>query len=260
MHRRRFLATSAALLMPASPARAFQETATPAATPAHHGRPRPIVLGDGIELIDYRIYPSTDVPRIIGEIISTRDDMVDSPVISITFPELGEDGRAYAPPALPVMRPGESNMIFGVLPTGIGSETEFQLARFGLCEPVHSGPATSAFDSLLLEVQVTAQLVTSTYIGLEGRVHNRSSAHVQVGYIQFVVRDSSRRLLGALPPAITERIVAHGNRAFEVALREGEHILADPRPFITDSGAYEVNALPGIPWRFVNPGCPSILL
>jgi hypothetical protein len=74
------------------------------------------VLGDGIELVDYRIYPSQDVPRIIGEIISTRDDMVDSPVVSIIFPELWEEGLAYAPPLLPVMRPGESNMIFGVLP------------------------------------------------------------------------------------------------------------------------------------------------
>ncbi len=100
MHRRQFLAASAALLLPTSPLRAAQDTATPAATPNHHGRPRPIVLGDGIELVDYRIYPSTDAPRIIGEIISTRDDMVDSPVMSITFPDLGVEGLAWAASSL----------------------------------------------------------------------------------------------------------------------------------------------------------------
>lgn len=258
MHRRRFLAASAALLLPAGTARAFQGKVTPAATPAHHGRPRPIVLGEGIELIDYRIYPSTDVPRIIGEISSTRDEMVDSPVVSITFPDLGEDGLSWAPPVLPVMRPGESNMIFGVLPSQIDSEEQLQEADFGLCAPVRSGPLTSLHASLNLRIELIDGEHWETAQWIQARIHNDAEEPVQWTKIRGLVRDSHGRYVGATGELDMWSLWPEAPKEFTLWLSTGDEIAANPYRLLNGSSTYFTDLFPGTIGNITAPACASV--
>ena len=262
MHRRQFInAAAGALLLPTGLAHAKQGEATnstPQATPQHHGRPRPIVLGEGIELIDYRIFPSEDVPRIIGEISSTRDEMVDSPVISITFPELGVNGLAYAPPGLPVMRPGESNMIFGVLPQGIDSNEKLQSAEFGLCAPVAAGRLTKAnvsrawsFTDMEKDKRVGSQLLT-------GNLRNDASSIAITPVVQGLVRDANGRYVGTTLKADFSNIAPGGLRPFSIWATKNGYNVANPYLLLGDSIEYTTTLVPSAGGLRVNPGCSSL--
>lgn len=262
MHRRQFInAAAGALLLPAGLARARQDPApdaTPAATPQHHGRPRPIVLGDGIELIDYRIYPSPDVPRIIGEISSTRDEMVDSPVISITFPDLGADGLAYAPPVLPVMRPGESNMIFGVLPAGIDSDEQLQAANFGLCAEVAPGEQTALNGPHEWELSDVEEDRRPGAQYFTGNLTNTGTLRATSPILQGIVRDAANRYVGTTSKGELGNMPAGFTRPFSLWSAADIDNSANPYVFLGESLSYSTELVPGVVGLRTLPGCPSL--
>lgn len=260
MHRRQFIqATAGALLLPPMMASARQDEATPAPIPPHHGRTRPIVLGDGIELIDYRIYPSEDVPRIIGEISSTRDEMVDSPVVSVTFPELGKDGLAWAPPVLPVMRPGESNMIFGVLPREIDSEEKLEAAKFGLCAPVVAGRHT--------RMNVGRQWSITNYEddkragsqNLRGNLVNEGVGIAFTPVLQGLIRDANGRVVGTTLKADYPNMAPGASYPFSVWAGGNGFNRANPFLLLGDSVDYMTTLIPCSGGLRVSPGCSSLL-
>lgn len=257
MHRRQFLA--AALLFPASSVRAAQAIATPAATPNHHGRPRPILLGDGIELVDYRIYPSSDVPRIIGEIISTRDDMADSPVVSITFPELREEGLAWATPVLPVMRPGESNMIFGVLPNGIAFNAQLEAASFGLCSSVRSGAFSDRFAKTDFSFAFTEESYWQRSLNVRGIATNNGPGPIEYTAIQGIVRDNNDRYVGAIPRAHAGHFQSGQTKDFFLWASTDHPTLADPYSMLAEETPYNVEVHMSIVDFYTSLACPSAI-
>lgn len=256
MHRRQFLAASAALLLPTAPVRAAQDAVTPAATPNHHGRPRPIVLGHGIELVDYRIYPSTDVPRIIGEIVSTRDDMVDSPVVSITFPDLDANGLAWAAPVLPVMRSGESNMIFGVLPEGVQNRLEY--ATFGLCESVNLGALTELSESVRLRPELVNDDRKSDSLHLTGKIFNDGQEPTQWIKIRGLARDDSGRYVGALPEIDLWNLRPGESKSFSIWQSRKSDQPANPFRMVSSGLELELELHPGTMGYSTAPGCAAL--
>lgn len=262
MHRRKFIsAVAGTLLLPPLPASGRQgQIVEPASSPipAHHGRQRPILLGDGIELIDYRIYPSDDVPRIIGEITSTRDEMIDSPVVSVIFDHLGADGLAYAPPILPVMRPGQSNMIFGVLPKEIDTDEKLQQAEFGLCAPVSAGRFTETHADLRLRIEVLSQERWETAQRIDGEIHNDGPIPVQWTKVKGFIRDATDRYAGltreldmwGLPPGEV--------KSFTLWSSNADQIIANAYRLLQGSADYRTELFPDVASHIVNPGCPAI--
>lgn len=245
MHRRQFLAAATSLLLPSASARAFQVEATPDATPTHHGRPRPIVLGDGIELIDYRIYPSPDVPRVIGEISSTRDDMVDAPVVSISFPDLGEDGFAWASPLLPVMGPGEANMIFGVLPDSIDTNSKLQAAAFTLCTPAEPGSLTELHRDLRLKVEGVKEERRKRAFHIEAAILNEGVQPVIRTKVRGMVRDSNDRIAGALREVDLSKLWPNQSKPFGFWESERDDIPANPFRLLDDDDRFTIELHPG---------------
>lgn len=257
MHRRQFLSLIATGLVTPRAASA-QQTATPAATPQHSGRPRPIVLGEGIELIDYRIYPSTDVRRIIGEIWNTRDEMVDAPVMSMSFPGVEEqDGFAYAPPVLPVLRPGESTMIFGVLPAEIDSDERLASGEFGLCSPVGAGEYTDRYISLELSIMRDSVVFEDEYLDIRGRIANTSGQRAMFTSVRGLVRDHNGRYAGCTTTAQPGHVVSNGTRDFRIEAGGTINLIADPFRLLGTGTNYTVDIIPGLIGPLTAPGCTA---
>lgn len=262
MHRRQLIRSAAgALFLPPAVTLARQDggsDATPAPTPQHHGRPRPIVLGDGIELIDYRIYPSPDVPRIIGEIVSTRDEMVDSPVISMTFPDLETGGYAWAPSHLPVMRPGESNLIFGVLPEQIDTEEKLATADFGLCASVAAGEQTARRRGIDLQIIVNTENYWADSLNVLGTIQNAGDRAVIFSAVHGLVRDKNSRYIGVTVEAQTGDLAPGSVQDFFLWAWTANSSPADPYLFLNGSTDYSVDVTAGLIKPILLPGCPAV--
>lgn len=264
MHRRQLIRSLAAglLLPPAAMTTLAREAeeGTPVAMPRHHGLPRPVALGDGIELIDYRVYPSTDVPRIIGEIVNTGDEMVDSPVVSVIFPDLGTDGLAYAPPFLPVMRPGESNLIFGVLPAGIDTGEKLAAAEFGLCAPVGPGEHSERLRGVDLRVTVeTDSYYWSDSLNVIGVVQNDGTETVALAGVNGLVRDQHGRYVGVCAEHVIGDLAPGATHDYLLWAWTANTSQADPYALLNGSTDYSVDVVAGIAKPLLLPGCPAIL-
>lgn len=262
MHRRTLLRSLAGgALLPATPFLARGQEipgATPDALPRHYGLPRPVALGDGIELVDYRIYPSPDVPRIIGEIVNIGDETVDAPVVSVSFEKLGSDGMAYAPPFLPAMRPGESNLIFGILPNEITTNEQLATARFDVCAPIGPGEHAERLLELDLQVTVAEELYWADSLNVTGTLQNAGTASVTQPAVNGMIRDLNGRYIGVcaehrlsdLEPGATIEFLLW---AFTNSL------VADAYLFLNGSTDYTVQVVAGPARPVTAPSCPALL-
>lgn len=258
MNRRQFLGGIAGTLLFPGSSLAQGDEATPAVTPEHSGRPRPHVLGDGIELVDYRIYPSSDVRRVIGEIWNTRDDMVDSPVVSMTFPDVDEPGGfAYAPPSTPVLKPGESTMVFGVIPDEIDSDELLASASFGLCDPAAPGEFSELYARFHLEAIAEETYFRDHYLNVQGKIYNRSETRALYTKVSGLVRDQNGRYTGATSSSNPGHVVAKGNKPFAIHAGEGVNLLADPFRLLIDSQPYSVELKAGFVVQVTAPRCTA---
>lgn len=257
MHRRQFLRTLAASTLIPSTIAAQERPGTPAATPQHSGRPRPIVLGDGIELVDYRIFPSPDVRRVIGEIWNTRDDMVDAPVVSMSFPDDEASGEsAYASPVTPVLRPGESTMVFGVLPDEIDSAERLGTGTFGLCGPVGSGKYADLYTGLDLSINRDVEDFRPDAVNIQGQVINNADSVAQFTCVRGFIRDHNGRYAGCAMPVNTGHLAPAGSRNFSLWAAETLDVLADPFLLLKPAMNYSVDVIPGLVGPLTAPGCP----
>jgi hypothetical protein len=261
MHRRTLLRTLAgAALLPTIPLLTRAQgipDATPGAPPQHHGLPRPVVLGDGIELIDYRIYPSPDVPRIIGEIVNIGDKTVDAPVVSVSFEELGPDGLAYAPPFIPVMRPGESNLIFGVLPNEITTNEQLAAGRFSVCAPIGPGEYAVRLQALDLQLTVAEELYWADSLNVTGSVQNAGSAAATQSAINGMIRDLNGRYIGVCVEH-TLPDIAPGETIEFMLWAFANTSVADAYLFLNGSTDYTVQVVAGPARPVIAPSCPAL--
>jgi len=258
MNRRQFLGGIAGSLLLPTTTLAQENDATPAATPQHSGRPRPFVLGDGIELVDYRIYPSSDVRRVIGEIWNTRDDMVDAPVVSMTFPDSRDPVEpAYASPSTPVLHPGESTMIFGVIPGKIDTEERLSTASFALCTPAAPGEYTNLYARFELEAIPEETYFRDHYLNIQGKIYNRSETPALYTKVSGLVRDQNGRYTGATSPSNPGHVSAGGNKRFAIHAGEGVNLLADPFRLLTASESYTVELKAGFVAQVIPARCSA---
>lgn len=87
----------------------------PLASPAPFTDVSPIDLGDGLRLVDLRWFPVNDEPRLIGEIVSTRDDLIDPPAFTGQFDDAA-GSRFWLHPIESAIWPGRSTMASGLAP------------------------------------------------------------------------------------------------------------------------------------------------
>lgn len=256
MDRRQFLATIVGYTIAHrwQPVDARQDSSP--ASPHHSGLPRPIVLGDGIELVDYRIYPSPDRRRIIGEIWNTRDDMVDTPIVTMTFPDVeSRGGFAFAPGLLPVMGPGARNMIFGVIPDEINTEEKLATARFDVCEAVGPGDVTARYHGAEMRYEVLEDDRWPTALRIHGHLQNIANSEIQFSTVRGLVRDARGRYAGCTSTWHTGNVEPGGTRRFWLTAGEERSTAADPFVLIQDTTDYSVEIFPGLIGSVIPPTC-----
>lgn len=254
MNRRQFLGGIAGSFLLPTTTLAQENDATPAATPQHSGRPRPFVLGDGIELVDYRIYPSSDVRRVIGEIWNTRNDMVDAPVVSMTFPDVG---FAYAVPFMPILRPGESTMIFGVLPDQVDTQDRLESGDFGLCEPAEPGRWTKEYLDLNLTVSRIESRVSDSSVNVLGEIRNDGNTRAAFTCVRGLVRDHNGRYAGCSTDNKTGHLLPGNSKQFSLWAGINIPLLANPYALLRPGSHYTVDVIPGLVGPLTTPGCAT---
>jgi hypothetical protein len=257
MNRRSFMALfGAAIAFPEQP----RMVATPAAdtaTPQANRRPAPVDLGDGIILIDYRVFPEeTPHNRFIGEIRNTTDRMIDSPVVSLYYPLDGREraGFAYATPLLPVIEAGGTVPIFGTFPDGIDPEAALTAADFALCTTAEPGQYTEREQELSLSIRKIDQLISTGIYGFDGEVTNVGDSLATGTIIRGIIRDADGRVAGTTIGFFTNVIESGSTVPFWV----GAGSIVDHRanPVIQLwGGDYTADIVAGTRGPAVLPGC-----
>lgn len=250
MNRRAFItAITAGILLPR-----LRQPHDPDATPPSGSRPAPIDLGEGLTLVDYRVYPG-DRPAIIGELRSDRDEMVDAPVVSLTWPDASRSaGFTWASPLIPVIEPGGSIPIFGPLPESGEAEPSLDSARFALCSPVERGEYTRSWQSLNVDFRMTHERYRHAAFKGTGIVANPGPGRTPSISVRGIVRDGDDRIAGVTSTPSPGVIPPGEEREFTVWIAASLRNKANPVPLISGLD-YSVDIRPGVRGPAIAPGC-----
>lgn len=91
-------------------------------------------LGHGIEVRDFRLFPSPDILRFIVEVHNTNDAMVDTPTVGVVLPHLDDEGNyGWASPIAPVLHPHTSGGLIGIAPSGLKHDSDWGKPEWMLC-------------------------------------------------------------------------------------------------------------------------------
>lgn len=120
-----------------SSSRAGSQSATPESSTGFTW-PTPVDIGEGLSVLDWRVHPGTDGPRLMIELRNDREDAMYSPAISYRLPDY-EPELLWAVPWEPVLQPRSSTVLVAQLPKGYGPADEISLiGGWELCDTVQS--------------------------------------------------------------------------------------------------------------------------
>lgn len=180
-------------------------------------RPAPASLGHGLEVRDFRLFPTKDVPRFIVEIHNTSDTAVDTPTVGVVLPHLDDRGNfGWANPVSPVLHPHTSDCLIGVAPGGVLTNDDWGTPDWTLCRSIGHEQAESIQDwqfEFSHVVETPDPLHASTTVEV---TNLNSTARAQL-HLQGLLWDADGRLAGALlpislagvQPGETEELVVH---------------------------------------------------
>lgn len=154
-------------------------------------------LGQGIEIRDYRLFPTADVMRFIVEVHNTTDLAIDTPAVGVVLPHLSaEENFGWATPVSTVLHPHTSDCLIGVTPLALTSNDEWGVPEWMLCGEITTVQAEwlTEWD---IEFAYSHEILGPTHqkTTFEFTNHGQESARPVV--IQGVVRDAEDRICGA---------------------------------------------------------------
>jgi hypothetical protein len=173
------------------------------------------------------------------------------------FPTL-DDGLAYASPVLPVMRPGRSNMIFGVLPGEIDSDAQLQTAEFGLCDPVAAHGWSVRFQDTDFEITIDEAKYWHDSLNVWGLVTNVGKGGIEHVALQGLVRDSRSRLVGVTPRSNVGHFSVGEAKEFFLWGSTWDATVADPYILLGDNEPYSLEIGVSLLDYYTVPGCRSL--
>lgn len=191
--------------------------------------PEPIELGQGLLLVDYRIYPTSNArPAMLGEIKSTLDHRVDAVSISMIDSSEPDAFRAfsYATPAAPTIAPFGTVPVWGVLPeTDDHAERLLSRLQFGLCDQVAAGEQTALWDDWDIVITRYEEIaLRSTSLVIYGYIKNMGTTSQGRIVTRGVVRDADGRLLGTTRSQQAAPLDPGETKRFAVGARSSDHI------------------------------------
>lgn len=142
---------------------------------ANQTKPRgPIDLGNGLQIRDYRLFPTQDVMRFIVEIHNTTDAAVDTPTVGAVLPHLDDYNFGWAIPVSPVLHPHMSDCLIGVAPEAVKTDEDCRTPDWMLCSGIESYMAVSIQD-WQYELSHSIEILSDTHMRTTVEVTNHNS-------------------------------------------------------------------------------------
>lgn len=226
-------------------------------------RPASVDVGGGMEIRDYRLFPTKDVMRFIVEIHNTTDTAVDTPAMGVVLPHQRDDNWGWAGPASQVLNPHSSDCLIGIAPAALVSDADWGKPDWILCNDIKTHRASSRPD-WNIEVTHRIEISDSRNAQVTFEITNRND-HKSTGWfhLQGLVRDQDDRLCGALrtwsiPWAMRElgpgEQITGGS-----ALNPGADYIANPFPLLETVEGITVDFSVQRQIPVINPSCSAVM-
>lgn len=221
-------------------------------------RPAPVDLGHGLEIRDYRLFPTEDVKRFIVEIHNTTDTAVDTPTIGVVLPQLGGDNFGWANPVSPVLHPHSSECLIGVAPVAVENDEDWDSSEWMLCDAVTSVVAEdlSKWD---FEIEHRTEILNPTHARTVAEVTNLSDSRSWNLRLQGLVRDGNKRVCGALVTASLAYVFPGETSELTINLIPTLEYVANPFNLIDSVEDVEISFTLQAPSDPANPNCSTIM-
>lgn len=170
-------------------------------------RPAPYDLGHGLEIRDYRLFPTEDVMRFIVEIHNTSDTTVDTPTVGVVLPHLDDDNYGWANPIAGVIHPQSSQGLIGVAPSTLTSDQYWGAPSWVLCDELQADSADAMQD---WDVEITWDFRIRDAADAVSKliITNRGNSPTGPASVQGLVWDQDGRLCGASSNVLIPRLIA----------------------------------------------------
>lgn len=216
-------------------------------------------LGYGLEIRDYRLFPTDDVMRFIVEVHNTTDQPVDTPLLGLILDHMpsGQDS-GFAMPASAILHPHTSGALFGVAPSGLKNDGEWGSPEWVLCDELHTWRTEELEE---IDVTYTHDIIYSRvdHAQVVITVENHGDQAVGMGTFRFegVVYDSANRICGIILPLEPWRIEKEERNNYVAHLGPSFDYIGNPFVLIesTDGISVELSVQPR--YRYVSPSCPG---
>lgn len=158
----------------------------------------PFDVGGGIEVRDFRIFPTPDVMRFIVEIHNTTDEPIDTPALGVTLNHLPKSERfGVASPASEVLHPHSSGVLFGVAPAGLKTDADWGEPQWSRCNEIRNERA-HLLNTIDMELNYTLYFFDDGRPLVTAFLTNHGPANNGEFSISGMVRDASGRVCGIL--------------------------------------------------------------
>lgn len=246
LSRRAFLAGISAGLVIAG---ASAQEATPAPT---------FDLGNGLEVRDYRLFPTTDVMRFIAEIHNTTDSFLDTPAVGVILPHLPKESNfGWAAPMQPVIYPQSSMGVIGVAPAGVRSDSDWGEPNWMLCADVQTS-VSGKFDPDILSLDSTFSITNETSAKVVTTATNLTDSLQRSLTLQGLVWDADGRLCGGTLTSIF-RLDAGASREVNINITAKQDYIANPFTLIPSTAGMSLTMTLQPRTSAMNPGCEIVM-
>lgn len=222
-------------------------------------RPSPVDLGHGLEIRDYRLFPTEDVMRFLVEIHNTTDVAVDTPTIGVVLPHIDEDGNyGWANPLSTVLHPQTSGCLIGVAPAEIATDEEWGTPEWMLCDSVVTQKANS-MDHWYFELDFTITIHERTRAQAMVTVTNHGSEQIRRLWLQGLVLDAQARICGATVTGQIPGLAPGETVETGFTIRPEYTYHANPFTLIDTVESIDFSFSVQPEGTAVNPGCPPVM-
>lgn len=221
-------------------------------------RPAPVDLGHGLEIRDYRLFPTKEVMRFIVEIHNTTDAAVDTPTVGVELPHLSGENFGWANPFAGIIHPHSSQGLLGVAPMALHTDSYWGAPKWILCDDVRTEVAEDIQD---LHIEITSEFIildadrATSHLAITNRGHSPTMRFS----VQVLVWDRDGRLCGAGEDAPISVLAVGESREAWARVNPDLNYMANPFAIIDSVAHLKTDHSLQPPANDINHGCPGII-
>jgi hypothetical protein len=202
-----------------------------------------IALPHNTVLVDHRLYGES---QFIGEVINRGDAPIDTPIVGMTAYDVEGNivSSGYASPVIPVIYPGESSVVTGVLDPPVSSLPDVRIEIHACGETTSPTFYTEKQIGLSLFLEnVEEDRQSGSYVAT-GVVRNAGTEPADGVTVYGLFRNEDGRVAGAAETTLDRAVPAGKSMVFRLDV--GVMTFRSHDPFELVAGEYTVELRPGI--------------